>query len=567
MHDPGHRRGADGDFAYYWGAATAPTVSNNTVTGFGYAGVSVYTSGGLYQGNALGGNAYGLRYIGSGILDATNNQWGDPTGPLDDSDDRASGGLYNPTALGSRVSDRVNYYPWTGTPPALTATPSGFAATPQNGALALRWDASAEATLGGYKLYYGTASGSYGTPVVLGKVATHTLTGLSNGRTYYLALSSLNGVGVESARTAEIAATPTATSTYTLTVAKAGTGNGTVTGPSIDCGSDCTENYTSGTSVTLTATATTGSTFTGWSGAGCSGTGSCIVTMDAAKTVTANFTAVAPTTYALTVSKTGTGNGTVTGPGIDCGSDCTENYTSGTSVTLSATADTGSSFAGWSGGCTGTDNCSVTMSAAQSVTATFNTPSEVRPETISAGLNYTCGLKSDGTAACWGVGYYGETTPPSGLFTQLSAGFWHTCGVRNGGTVACWGTGTTNSGSYPNYGQAIPPAGPFIQVSAGYVHTCGVKSDGTVACWGAGTTVTGSDPNYGQAIPPAGTFHPGQCGLLAYLRGEDRRHRRLLGGQRKRPGYSAGRHFYPTQRGQLPHLRSQDRRHRRLLGV
>ena len=48
--------------------------------------------------------------------------------------------------------------------------------------------------------------------------------------------------------------------------------------------------YDYNTSVTLTAAAATGSTFTGWSGAGCSGTGACTVTMDAAKNVTANFT-------------------------------------------------------------------------------------------------------------------------------------------------------------------------------------------------------------------------------------------------------------------------------------
>src|SRR3990167_10627051 len=79
-------------------------------------------------------------------------------------------------------------------------------------------------------------------------------------------------------------------------------------------------------------------------------------------------------TYALTVSKTGTGSGTVTSSpaGINCGTDCTELYNSGTVVTLTAAAATGSSFAGWSGACTGTGTCTVTMNAAKSVTATFN---------------------------------------------------------------------------------------------------------------------------------------------------------------------------------------------------
>lgn len=81
---------------------------------------------------------------------------------------------------------------------------------------------------------------------------------------------------------------------FTLTVTKPGTGSGTVTDnatpdPLINCGSSCSVPYTSGTSVILTATAASGSTFAGWSGEGCSGTGTCIVTMTAAKNVTATF--------------------------------------------------------------------------------------------------------------------------------------------------------------------------------------------------------------------------------------------------------------------------------------
>ena len=59
--------------------------------------------------------------------------------------------------------------------------------------------------------------------------------------------------------------------------------------------------------------------------------------------------------------------------GISCGSDCSESYASGTSVTLTASAAGGSTFAGWSGACSGTGTCNVTMTAARSVTATFNT--------------------------------------------------------------------------------------------------------------------------------------------------------------------------------------------------
>jgi Fe-S cluster biogenesis protein NfuA len=162
---------------------------------------------------------------------------------------------------------------------------------------------------------------------------------------------------------------------FALTVTEAGTGTGSVSSSpaGISCPSICSANYNSGTPVTLTATAGTGSTFAGWSGA-CSGTGSCSVTMSAAQSVTATFNTT-PVQFALSVTEAGTGTGSVSSSpaGISCPSICSANYNSGTPVTLTATAGTGSTFAGWSGACSGTGSCSVTMSAAKSVTATFNT--------------------------------------------------------------------------------------------------------------------------------------------------------------------------------------------------
>lgn len=154
-----------------------------------------------------------------------------------------------------------------------------------------------------------------------------------------------------------------------LVVSKLGNGTGTVTGTGISCGSDCSETYSPGTTVTLTASAGTGSTFTGWGGA-CSGTGTCTVTMDAAKMVTATFTLLK---YTLTVGHTGTGSGTITSnpAGIECGNDCSQSYDYNTIVKLTAKPNPGTLFAGWSGACQGTSTCTVTMTAARSVTATF----------------------------------------------------------------------------------------------------------------------------------------------------------------------------------------------------
>ena len=162
---------------------------------------------------------------------------------------------------------------------------------------------------------------------------------------------------------------------HTLTVTLAGDGSGSVSSSptGIDCPTDCTEAYDDGTLVTLTATPASGSNFAGWSGEGCSGTGSCQVSMDAARSVAATFDLEPTPTFLLTVTLAGDGSGSVSSDpvGIDCPTDCTEAYDDGTLVTLTATPASGSSFAGWSGDCSGTDSCQVSMDAARSVTATF----------------------------------------------------------------------------------------------------------------------------------------------------------------------------------------------------
>jgi hypothetical protein len=101
--------------------------------------------------------------------------------------------------------------------------------------------------------------------------------------------------------------------------------------------------------------------------------------------VTLNTT---PTNFSLTVAKAGTGTGTVTSApsGINCGSSCSLDFTSGTNVTLTATPSTGSSFAGWSGACSGGSTCQVTMNQAQSAIATFALippPADTTPPTVS----------------------------------------------------------------------------------------------------------------------------------------------------------------------------------------
>ena len=95
------------------------------------------------------------------------------------------------------------------------------------------------------------------------------------------------------------------------------------------------------------------------------------MSMTQARNVTATFIPQ----FTLTVVKAGTGSGTVTSSpaGITCGSTCSALFDSGTSVTLTATADSGTTFAALTGGgCSGTSTCTVSMTQARNVTATFN---------------------------------------------------------------------------------------------------------------------------------------------------------------------------------------------------
>ena len=95
-------------------------------------------------------------------------------------------------------------------------------------------------------------------------------------------------VTMNQARSVTAQFTPT---TQILTVEKQGGGSGTVTSnpAGVNCGADCSQSYPTGTVVVLNATPATGSTFAGWDGAGCSGTGTCTVTMSQAREVSATF--------------------------------------------------------------------------------------------------------------------------------------------------------------------------------------------------------------------------------------------------------------------------------------
>ena len=280
-------------------------------------------------------------------------------------------GKGDPLATGYTEYGSVGQYLVSVTTQATASQPptAVLAATPTSGTAPLSVNFSAagstdsDGTIVSYAWSFGDGGNQTG--------GTTALRTYSTAGTYTASLTVTDNSGLTDTKSVTITVLQQAT-TYTLTVGKSGAGSGTVSSSpaGIGCGADCTENYASGTSVTLTAAPAAGSAFAGWSGA-CSGTGSCTVAMTAARSVTAAFN---PLSYALTVSKGGLGTGTVASSpaGIDCGADCAENYAHGTSVTLTATPAAGSTFAGWSGACSGTGSCTVSMTAASAVTANFN---------------------------------------------------------------------------------------------------------------------------------------------------------------------------------------------------
>jgi uncharacterized repeat protein (TIGR02543 family) len=199
-----------------------------------------------------------------------------------------------------------------------------------------------------------------------------------------------------------------------LDVSKSGSGTVTSAPSGINCGTNCSASYASGTKVTLTASAATGYSFSGWGGA-CNGTSvTCMLSITAARRVTTAFSQNV-FNYVLTVNKSGSGTMTSSPAGISCGTSCSASYTSGTSVTLTASAATGYSFSGWNGACSGTGtSCTVSMTAARSVTATFS-PTISSTTTLASDTQCT----SSGLAATDLSDQCRSSTPTPGAFEAI----------------------------------------------------------------------------------------------------------------------------------------------------
>jgi hypothetical protein len=188
-------------------------------------------------------------------------------------------------------------------------------------------------------------------------------------------------------------ATPDRALHGSLIVRKAGTGTGTVKGrppvgdnieTGINCGVQCSTSVTDTTDptyvpMTLTAIPDPGSTFKGWTG-DCVGTELTCTMGPIGRLVnyyvTATFDLTPAEAYPVAVTTVGNGRVTSAPAGIDCGSTCAASFRTGSTVTLTAVAAPGWSFAGWGAACAGTGPCAIPVDGPKSVEATFTPPSQ-----------------------------------------------------------------------------------------------------------------------------------------------------------------------------------------------
>lgn len=141
-------------------------------------------------------------------------------------------------------------------------------------------------------------------------------------------------------------------------------------------------------------------------------------------------------------------------------------------------------------------------------------------ETLSAGEDHTCILKSNGKAYCWGdnsVGQLGDGSTESSMtpvavsgdlrLKSISADWDHTCGITVDDDAYCWGRGRygrLGNGSSENsmVPTAVSGGMSFESVNSGFAHTCGITTDGDGFCWGRNEDgILGNNSVEGSLVP------------------------------------------------------------------
>jgi alpha-tubulin suppressor-like RCC1 family protein len=437
---------------------------------------------------------------------------------------------------------------------SVPAAPTGVAATPGNGQLTVAWNTVSGAT--SYNLYVATAPGVQEVPTGLPGYAIHlkvaspyVLSGLTNGTTYYIVVTAVNGVatlGSESVVSTEVSATPAAGSsvsvsispsgsqtvaaggTIAFTVTVSGSANQNVTwsiSPSTGCGSVSSANvYTApAAAATCTLTAT--------SAASAKATASVTVTV----TAPATLVSISLAPLNMSIAAGATQQFTATGHYSDASTrDLTSQVIWASSqvafATISSVAGTNGLATGVAAGTTVISATLGPVSATTNLTVTAGSTTVVALSTGMAGPQ--CALLSNGTTKCWGPDSNGDlgdgnpnytivstpvlattvsqTNPAKGISMGAS-----TCAALTDGTVQCWGyngSGNLGNGTSTNSLTAVTTysnsaSNPALQVSAGLYTGCAVFHDGTAECWG---NVGGNPaaPLLGNSLNAAGSLTP-----------------------------------------------------------
>ncbi|MFL5748660.1 MAG: InlB B-repeat-containing protein [Niastella sp.] len=231
--------------------------------------------------------------------------------------------------------------------------------------------------------------------------------------------------------------------------------------------------YASGTVVTLTATPGSGYTFTGWSGDVTGSSTSVTVTMNANKTVTANFTNSTGTTYTLTTTASPSAGGSITR------SPNATSYAAGTVVTLTAAPASGYVFSSWSGGASGTSTTTtVTMNANTSVTANFTT---------SGGTGTT--LRIDDKSGT-GIGYCSANGSRQNTYTGADGGYYINLSNSSGQGIT-WAVSAGAAGTYNlvwRYANAGSQSATTARVLVNGVQVNAAVAFPKTAAWSTWTT-------------------------------------------------------------------------------
>lgn len=151
----------------------------------------------------------------------------------------------------------------------------------------------------------------------------------------------------------------------------------------------------------------------------------------------------------------------------------------------------------------------VLLSGAPSVSAQGESAAQARRGTadwkqVSAGDQYTCGIRTNGRLTCWGWNSSGQlgigstsTSVPAprvvGTATDwksVATGFATTCAIRGAGLLYCWGVNSNGQLGIGSTEARVRPARvgtatDWRQVSVGYGHACGLRATKGVYCWGS----------------------------------------------------------------------------------